>query len=458
MRLKIAGGRLYDPSCGWDGQVGDLFIEAGRLVAPLSQVDRVVEARGRVVTPAGIELRGQVATYGLDFLRLTDGAPSLAELGESYALLGYTHVHEPFLTAWTAGYVQRQLAALPIVDTSASLVVNLRELDIYLDSPEHLEEVGQTLLFLLEATRTLNFRVVEPFVRYRQDFYAHRIIDTARALEILAELAHRVESPLNLEASPEVLHARLPEPMAFHLAALGPALTDDKTMEAALAQIESGATADLGLMLPSSAVSQKTRPIKIDLGWFRPLDLNPPEDEAAGKRALALGLHSRGSRVAFSGAGLAQAPVTEYPRLFSWLWDHGARRQDWHDDLGARHYSLSDWILATRTLPARLLGLQDRGRLSPGTRADVAIYDMPMEAHPSHWHRYLNRCHTLLKAGELVVDNFSLVNPGVAQATYYRHTGMDATPIIQKICQFQNCRWENLWVREGLGGPWVGVE
>ncbi len=109
MRLKIAGGRLYDPACGWDGEVGDLYIEAGRLVPPLLEVDRVIEARGQVVTPAGIELRGQVATYGLDFLRLSNGAPSLAELGESYALLGYTHVHEPFLTAWTAGYVQRQL-------------------------------------------------------------------------------------------------------------------------------------------------------------------------------------------------------------------------------------------------------------------------------------------------------------------------------------------------------------
>ena len=98
MRLKIAGGRLYDPTCGWDGEAGDLYIEDGRLVAPLPEVDREIEARGQIVTPAGIELRGQVATYGLNFLRLTNGAPSLRELGESYALLGYTHVHEPFLT------------------------------------------------------------------------------------------------------------------------------------------------------------------------------------------------------------------------------------------------------------------------------------------------------------------------------------------------------------------------
>lgn len=457
MRLKIAGGRLYDPTCGWDGEAGDLYVEDGRLVAPLPEVDRKIEARGQIVTPAGIELRGQVATYGLNFLRLTNGAPSLQELGESYALLGYTHVHEPFLTAWTAGYVQRQLAGLPVVDTSASLVVNLREFDQWLRSPEHLEEVGQTLLHLLDETRALNFRVVEPFVRYRQDFYAHRTIEPEETLEVLARLARITGAPLSVEASPEILRAHLPDPAAFHLAALGPALTDDELVQAALGHLKAGATGDLGLMLPGPHAGQTRLPVRIDLGWFRPLDLNPPLDEAAGRRALALALSCQGSQAAFSGAGQVQAPVAEYPRLFSWLWDHAARRQDWHDDLGARRYSLSEWIWATRSLPARLLGLGDRGRLSLGARADVAIFDVPASAPPGQWRHYLGRCRTLLKAGEVVVDNYSLVNPKAPRATYYRQTGAGATPMLAEICQFQSLRRENLWVKEGLGGPWARV-
>ncbi|MEJ2671605.1 MAG: hypothetical protein P8168_05240 [Deltaproteobacteria bacterium] len=367
MRLKIAEGRLYDPACHWDGEAGDLYIEAGRLVAPLPEVDQVIEARGQVVTPAGLDLRGQVATFGLDFRRL-NGGPSLAEVGENYALLGYTHVHEPFLTAWTAGYVQRQLAALPVVDTSASLVVNLRELDLYLGSPEHGEEVGQTLRFLLEATRSLNFRVVEPFVQYRQDFYAHRIIKTEKVLGILTDLARRLDLPLALEASPEVLRAHLPEPAAFHLAGLGPGLADEGLVEAALAQLEAGASADLGLMLPSPGARKPPLPVKIDLGWFNPLDLNPQGDEAVGRRALALALCCQGGQVAFSGANAAQAPVAEYPRLFSWLWDHAARRQDWQDDLGARRYSLSEWIWATRTLPALASGCNTWAAAAPCSR------------------------------------------------------------------------------------------
>jgi formylmethanofuran dehydrogenase subunit A len=457
MRLKIAGGRLYDPTCGLDGEVGDLYVEDGRLVAPLPGVDREIEARGQIVTPAGIELRGQVATFGLNFLRLTDGAPSLRDLGESYALLGYTHVHEPFLTAWTAGYVQRQLAGLPVVDTSASLVVNLREFDQWLRSPELLPEVGQTLLHLLEETRALNLRVVEPFVRYRQDFYAHRSIGPEETLELLAHLARITGAPLSVEASPEVLRAHLPEPGAFHLAAMGPALTADDLVEAALDHLEAGATGDLGLMLPGPQTGATRQPVRIDLGWFRPLDLNPAVDAAAGRRALSLALCCQGSQAAFSGACQTQAPVSAYPRMFSWLWDHAARRQDWHDDLGARRYSLSDWVWATRTLPARLLGLGDRGRLSLGARADVAIYDVPAYAPPGQWHHYLSRCRTLLKAGEVVVDNFSLVYPEVSRATYFRETRAEATPMLAEICQFQSLRPENLWVKEGLGGPWAGV-
>ena len=153
MRLKISGGRLYDPSCGWQGEVRDLFIEGGRIVPRLARVDQVMEAAGRVVVAAGIDLRGQVATYGLNFRRAGGGMPSPRELGEAYAGLGYTHVHEPFLTWFTANYVHCQLAALPIVDTSASLVVNLRDLDLWLRSPEQLPEVGETLRFLLDKTR-----------------------------------------------------------------------------------------------------------------------------------------------------------------------------------------------------------------------------------------------------------------------------------------------------------------
>jgi len=454
MRLKISGGRLFDPACGWHGEARDLYIEGDCIVPRLSRVDRVMDAKGKAVVAAGLDLRGQVATYGLNFRRAAGGVPSPRELGESYAALGYTHVHEPFLTLPSANYVHCQLAALPIVDTSASLVVNLRDLDLWLRSPEHLPEVGETLMFLLDRTRSLNLRVVEPFVRYRQEFYAHRTMATEEALEILADLAKGQKITLTLEASPEVLRAPLPEPGVFHLAALGPALVEDNLLKTALAHLEQGGTADMGLMAPGGGPGSGAPGMQVDLGWFRPLDLNPAPDDAAARRALSLALQYQGDRLAFSGAGILSAPVKDYPRFFAWLGDRAARSRDWGGELGSREYSLSQWVWATRNLPASLLGLRDRGRLCPGARADVALYDLPPNAGSHPWP---GRCRTLLKAGELVVEDYCLVHPDVARATYCRQTGAGATAMLQEICQYRSFRPENLWVQPELEVEWKKI-
>jgi formylmethanofuran dehydrogenase subunit A len=457
MRLKIAGGRLYDPAAGWRGEVRDLYIEGERIVPRLTRLDRVLDAGGQAVLAAGIDLRGQVATYGVDFLRLGGGIPSPQALGEAYATLGYTHVHEPFLTLYTAAYVHRRLAALPIVDTSASLVLNLRDLDLWLKDRERWAEIGQTLDFLLDRTRSLNLRVVEPFVRYRQDFYTHRTLKMEKVLETLAQLALPRNWQLALEATPEVLRATLPAPQAFHLSALGPALTEAELVEAALRHLDRGTTGDLGLMLPNDRRCSPGLPVQVDMGWFRPLRLCPSTSETVARRALGLALDYRGPNLAFSGASFLQAPVSDYPRIFSWLWDSKARQQDWQDELGAREYSLDEWVWATRTLPARLLGLRERGHLRPGARADVALYDLPREAPASQWLPHLSRCRTLLKAGEVVIDNFSLVKPDIGKASYYRRSGAEESAMLMEICQFRSFRPENLWVPEELGGPWVGL-
>jgi formylmethanofuran dehydrogenase subunit A len=452
MRLKISGGRLYDPSSGLTGEVGDLFIAEGRLVAPLKRVDQVMEAAGRVVVAAGLDLRGQVATYGLNFRRAGGGLPAPRELAASYAALGYTHVHEPFLTLATANYVHCQLAALPLLDTSASLVVNLRDLDLWLKSPEQRAEVGESLQFLLERTGALNFRVVEPYVRYRQEFYAHRVLGVEEALTILAELARNLKLPLSLEASPEVLTAGLPQADLFHLAALGPALVADELSAAAADWLAQGATGDMGLLAVREEPPPGAPGLAVDLGWFRPLNLAPAAGAALARRALALALNYEGDRLAFSGAGASLAPVKDYPRLFAWLADRSCRRRDWGAELSPEEYSLSRWVWATRTLPARLLGLLDRGHLRPGARADVAIYEPAATGALESW-----RCRTLLKAGELVVDDYQLVNPEAAKATYYRQTGAEETGVVRELCQYQSLRPENLWVPPELQANWQRV-
>jgi len=456
MNIKITGGRLFDPAQGLDGARQDLFIKGDRIVSHLKKTDRVIEASGMVVAPGGIDLRGQVATYGLNFLRLWQRFPSPREMGQLYAAAGYTHVHEPFLTLYTAGYVHRQLAAIPLVDTSASLVLNLRDIDNSLKSLDQLEEVGQTIKALQEKTRSLDLRLLEPFVRYRQSFYSHRTMDTVKTLEALTGLALDCDLRFTLEAGPEVLEMPWPEPRAFHLAALGRAVTDDRLLELALARLAEGVTADLGFESPTASDTAAETPVKVDLGGYYPLNLNPGGKDALP--ALRLALEYQGPGLAFSLAGPVRNPLEEFPQFFSWLWDREARPVAEKTPLPDREFSLSEWVWATRTLPARLLGLRDRGHLGTGARADVALFGLPPDTPPSKWIKGLSRCHTLIKAGEVVLEDFNLIQPEAPKATYYRRTGAIDGPLLGEICQYRSIRPENLWVADELGGPWVGLE
>jgi formylmethanofuran dehydrogenase subunit A len=454
MRLKIAGGRLFDPVSNRRGEVGDLFIAGNRLASRLSVVDRTIDAQGRAVLAGGIDLRSGAAAAGVDVLRLWNGRLTPHETGLAYAFLGYTHVHEPFLTPVTAGSVHRQLAALPVVDVSASLVLNLRDLDIWLKDRERWPEIVETVSFFLEGTRSLDVRLVEPFVRYRQEFYAHRTINPPEALEILTRLAVDHGLKFTLEAAPEVLGSPYLEPRAFHLAGLGQALVDDAALDAALAHLEAGVTADCGLALPDSEADGP--PVKVDLGWRQPLNLRPDIPDIQARRALAMALEYQGNNLAFSALGAAGAPG-EYPRMFAWLLDRESRAEAWDGEVSPRQWSLWEWAWATRALPARVLGLDGRGHLKPGARADVALYDLPQGAAGPALTEALGRVHTLIKGGEIVIDNYRMIKPDVAKAAYFRRTGARPTALVADICQYRSLRPENLWVPDEMGGPWVGV-
>ena len=79
------------------------------------------------------------------------------------------------------------------------------------------------------------------------------------------------------------------------------------------------------------------------------------------------------------------APFTTYPEIFALLMDRDLRAQ-WIATLPpaavavttlasiTREYSLDEIAMMTRTAPARLLGLADRGHLGAGAVADIAVY------------------------------------------------------------------------------------
>jgi formylmethanofuran dehydrogenase subunit A len=143
MSLRITGGTVYDPANGVNGQVRDICIADGRVVATLTDPARTIDARGMIVMPGGVDIHSHVAGASVNLARrllpeehdadpvarpdLLDGepparsgtggtVPSTFTTGYRYAGLGYTTVFDAAVAPLTARLSHAELDDTPIVD------------------------------------------------------------------------------------------------------------------------------------------------------------------------------------------------------------------------------------------------------------------------------------------------------------------------------------------------------
>ena len=149
-RLRLVGGTVYDPANGIDGEVRDLCIEGGRIVAELPAGVPQLDLRGMIVMPGGVDIHCHVASAGLNHARrlvpeeherepivaprLVEGigrsgtggtVPSTFSTGYRYASLGYTTLFDAAVAPLTAKVCHASLDDTPIVDAGYyALMVN----------------------------------------------------------------------------------------------------------------------------------------------------------------------------------------------------------------------------------------------------------------------------------------------------------------------------------------------
>jgi formylmethanofuran dehydrogenase subunit A len=135
------------------------------------------------------------------------------------------------------------------------------------------------------------------------------------------------------------------------------------------------------------------------------------------------------SRVFFTTDHPNGAPFTTYPDLLGLLMSRDMRAE-WISKLPSaaqevttlasidREYSLGEIATMTRSAPAKLLGLSDRGHLGSGATADIAVY--APDTNPAEMFR---RAALVFKDGELVVRNGEITvwRPGRAFCVQPKH-------------------------------------
>ncbi|HEX6535764.1 MAG TPA: formylmethanofuran dehydrogenase subunit A [Gemmatimonadaceae bacterium] len=241
-RLRIAGGMVYDPANGVDGEVRDVCIEDGRVVASLPDDAPRLDARGLVVMPGGIDIHAHVAASSVnaarrilpeEHVRDPERAPALEggggrsgtggtvpttfTTGYRYAGLGYTTVFDAAVAPAAARDTHAQFDDTPIVDGGCYILMGndaylLRQL-----AAGERERARDYAAWLLGATGGYAIKVVNPggVELWKRNVREVRSIDdavevpgvTPRAiLETLADAADAL---------------RLPHPVHIHCNNLG---------------------------------------------------------------------------------------------------------------------------------------------------------------------------------------------------------------------------------------------
>jgi len=182
--MRIANGRVYDPQNGVNGEVRDLWIEGGRIVAPTQEAaDRVVDATGLVVLPGGVDIHSHIAGPKVNaarrlrpedhrrnvrartaFLRAGSGytVPSTFLTGYRYAELGYTTVMEAAVAPLAARHAHAELNDIPVIDKGCYVTMGNNHFVMECIRRGRTEELRDYVAWLLSAAKAYAVKLVNP--------------------------------------------------------------------------------------------------------------------------------------------------------------------------------------------------------------------------------------------------------------------------------------------------------
>jgi len=182
--LRIKGGRVYDPKNGWNGEIRDICIKDGKIVAELpAGEEEILDATGLVVMAGAVDIHAHIAgpkvntgrvlcpeDHRQDPVPRTDRTrsgsgyttPSTFVTGYRYTRMGYTSVFEAAMPPLEARHVHEELADIPLVDKGALVLVGNNHFVLNFVREGDRERLKDYLLWLLQASAGYGLKVVNP--------------------------------------------------------------------------------------------------------------------------------------------------------------------------------------------------------------------------------------------------------------------------------------------------------
>lgn len=232
-RLRITGGTVHDPANGVDGEVRDICIEDGRVVASVPDGAPALDARGMIVMPGGVDIHSHFASSSCNHARRLlpeehsadpAPAPALAEsggparsgsggtvpttftTGYRYAGLGYTTVFDAAVAPIMARHSHAEMDDTPCVDGGMFVLMGNDEYLLRQVAAGERERARDYAAWLLGVTGGYAIKIVNPggIEAWKSGQRNLKDLDeplattgvTPRAiLETLADAANRLELP-----------------------------------------------------------------------------------------------------------------------------------------------------------------------------------------------------------------------------------------------------------------------
>lgn len=446
--IVIRGGEVYDPAHGVEGEVRDLWVDEGRIVPAQTATGsaEIINARGMIVAPAGVEIHTHVAGSGLNAARrfllndcgtldaLADQAKCAAE---RYLCLGYTTVMDAASAPLFAQSTMADLQQMEMVDRGTYTLMGDNRMLLEALAEGDRNRARDTLAWLLQASGGYAVKLVNPGggIAWKSGKPAPQLDESFG----LGELTQRQVLYRLVELANEL---SLPHPAHIHAGNLGRpgnygsfletiralegqrahfchiqfyAYGEDargrytSAAEQVAEELENhpNLTFDLGQVVFGNALAVSADTSGLDR--LRRLTCQPwishQLEGEGGISALPLAYRMKDAPSAVQWAtGLELmlrcahperlflttdhpngGPFTAYPKVIAWLMSREAREEMLrlvHPEARKatrlakvnREFTLGEVFAMTGWGPACALGLDDRGHLGVGAKADIRCY------------------------------------------------------------------------------------
>ncbi len=187
--IKIAQGTVYDPANGIDGEVRDLWIAGGKIVPaptdPAQQPTRVIDARGLVVMPGGVDMHCHIAGPKVNVARklrpddkidpkdvlartantrsgTLGSVPSTFATGYKYAGMGYTTAFDAAIPPLGARHAHEEFADTPCIDKGFYVLMGNNHYVMRCIERNEPQKLRAFIAWLLTSTKSYAPKLVNP--------------------------------------------------------------------------------------------------------------------------------------------------------------------------------------------------------------------------------------------------------------------------------------------------------